>query len=414
MERGPFLVIAVPEVDPERACAALRAEGPVFHADVSRGVSVVGPLVDEGPLTRGTWRVLAEDALSAPGVADVAFHPVRVGWFSYEAGAWMDDVAVDARPAPLPEGWLGRCDAFLVREPGGARVVGRPEAAVALAERLRAGAPELPPARPPTGRPVPVEDRARFEAGVRRVRAHLRAGDCYQVNLARRLEVEDAGDPFDAWRRLRARNPARRAMFVETPRGAVVSNSPELLLSVRGGTARSVPIKGTAPRGESPEPLRRSAKERAELTMIVDLVRADLGRVAAPGTVVTGPRRVGGVGHVWHAMQEVRCRLADGRSAADAFAAVFPAGSVTGAPRIRATEIIRDLEDSARGVYCGALGWFGADGTAWWNVAIRTITFSPGGRASFHVGAGIVLGSRPEREYEETELKAARLRGALC
>jgi anthranilate/para-aminobenzoate synthase component I len=112
-------------------------------------------------------------------------------------------------------------------------------------------------------------------------------------------------------------------------------------------------------------------------------------------------------------MQRVWCDVAHDRDAADAFAAVFPAGSVTGAPRIRATQVIQALEHGPRGVYCGALGWFGAGGHAWWNVAIRTITFA-NGAASFHVGAGIVLGSDPAREYDETELKAVRMAEALC
>jgi anthranilate/para-aminobenzoate synthase component I len=240
------------------------------------------------------------------------------------------------------------------------------------------------------------------------------------VNLARRIRVRHAGDAFDAWRRIRAANPARRAMLVESPWGAVISNSPELLLDVRDRRLLSVPIKGTAPRvartgcrmPPEVEALLRSPKERAELTMIVDLVRADLGRVAAPGSVRAGPRRVGPVGHVWHAMQRVEATLADGRDAVDAFAAVFPAGSVTGAPKLRAMEVIRALEPVPRGVYCGALGWFGAGGRAWWNVAIRTITLAAG-EADLHVGAGIVLGSRPAREYEETELKARAMLRAL-
>jgi anthranilate/para-aminobenzoate synthase component I len=317
-----------------------------------------------------------------------------------------------SRAPDVPVAWLGTCRAAACfdRLTGECHVVG--EDADALADVV-ASAREPGPVAPPTGTLVERDDRANFEAGVRRIRAHLLAGDCYQVNLARRVDVRGAGDAFAVWRRLRASNPARRAMLVETPVGAVVSNSPELLLSVRGGRAMSVPIKGTSPRSVSPEGLLRSPKERAELTMIVDLVRADLGRVAAPGSVWAGPRRVGAVGHVWHAMQRVGCALADGKDAVDAFAAVFPAGSVTGAPKIRAMEVIRALEDGPRGAYCGAMGWFGHGGTAWWNVAIRTVTMT-GGDASFHVGAGIVLGSDPAREYDETVLKARRMQEALC
>jgi para-aminobenzoate synthetase component 1 len=417
--------IPAPRLPAEEVLAALRAEGPVFHGDVGRGWSVVGPLVDEGAVSAADWAQRARDALQRPGLPSCtpavgsAFQPGRVGWFGYEAGPWFAPVAAAAGATPLPTAWLGRCDAAYVLAPdGSATVVGWPDDAATLAARLARGVPPLGPVSTPSGRHVPRDDRQRFMEGVRRIRAHLRAGDCYQVNLARRVDVDSPGDPLDAWRRLRAWNPARRAVFVETPHGAVVSNSPELLLAVQGGRALSVPIKGTAPRGGPVEPLLRSPKERAELTMIADLVRADLGRVAAPGSVEAGPRRVGPVGHVWHAMQRVSCALAEGRDAADAFAAVFPAGSVTGAPRIRATEVIRALEDGPRGVYCGAIGWFGAGGSAWWNVAIRTISFGPRGaaepRASFHVGAGIVLGSDPAREYDETALKAQRMLEALC
>jgi anthranilate/para-aminobenzoate synthase component I len=247
---------------------------------------------------------------------------------------------------------------------------------------------------------------------VGRVLAHLRAGDCYQVNLSRRLIVSSPGDPFLAWLRLRASNPARRAILVETPVGAIVSNSPELLLRARGRRLLSVPIKGTAPLGSPPISLLRSAKERAELTMIVDLVRSDLGRVAAPGSVEAGPRRVGPVGHVLHAMQRVQARLEDGKTGIDAIEALFPPGSVTGAPKVRAMELIAELESCARGAYCGAIGMIGGERVDL-NVAIRTVSFV-GGEAHVQVGAGIVIGSSPEREFEETELKARRMLEALC
>lgn len=291
------------------------------------------------------------------------------------------------------------------------RVAGEAADADALRELL-ADARTAPALRPGSGRIVSPDGRGAYEAAVSRALAHIRAGDCYQVNLARTIEVAEVSDALSVWRRLRALNPARRGVFLETPAGVVVSNSPERLLDVQGRRALSVPIKGTAAGDADPRVLLRSAKERAELTMIVDLVRADLGRVAEPGSVATGPRRVGRVGHVWHAMRRVEARLAPGADAVDAFGAVFPAGSVTGAPKIRAMELIRELETGPRGVYCGAVGWFGADGSASWNVAIRTVTVVDG-RAWVQVGAGIVLGSDPAREYEETELKAQRLLAAI-
>lgn len=336
-----------------------------------------------------------------------------VGWFGYEAGAWMDRQPPPKAPPPLPVAWLGRAEGVAAwdRRAGAWVLAGAAEERGWLAGRL-AAAEEPPPPAPPTGRVVHVDDPAAYLAGVRRVLRHLHDGDAYQVNLARELRVADPGDPFDAWRRLRRSNPARRAALIETADGAVVCNSPELLLAVRGRELLSVPIKGTAPAAAGPRALLRSAKERAELRMIVDLVRADLGRVARPGTVRWGRRRVGRVGHVWHAMQRVRATLDEGHDALDAFAAVFPAGSVTGAPRVAAMEILHRLEPGPRGVYCGSLGWFGDDGDAWWNVAIRTLTFA-GGLARLHVGAGLVVGSDARRELAETELKAERLLRAV-
>lgn len=373
--------------------------------------------------------------------SDLPFPGGLVGWFGYEAGAWMDRMAapapaptIDGVPFALPVAWFGRARAAIVQDhrEGRTHLVGEREAVAALAG-LVAGVGSAPPPDAPTARRIYETPGGHYEDGVRAVLGHLRAGDCYQVNLARRLDFTQAGDAFDLWRRLRRLNPARRGMLVETPHGAVVSNSPELLLSVRRERprpgapvlgsprwiTRSTPIKGTASaRGEpavrraAAAALLASAKERAELTMIVDLVRADLGHVAAPGTVVAGPRRVGAMGHVWHAAQRVDAVLAEGKDAADAFRVVFPAGSVTGAPRLRAMDVIRRLEEGPRGVYCGAVGWFGVDGSARFNVAIRTITVI-GGHASFHVGAGLVLGSVPAREYQETVLKAERLALAL-
>ncbi len=324
-----------------------------------------------------------------------------VGWLAYEAGAWFELMPRPVTPPTLPLAWWGHVAAWARFDRHGRRVAGNAPLASTAA----------PAARPPEGRLVERPDPRQFTEGVRAVLDHLRRGDAYQVNLSRRLVVSHPGDPLDAWLRLRALNPARRAMLIETPGGAVVSNSPELLLRQRGAQLLSVPIKGTAPVGASRQALLASPKERAELTMIVDLVRADLGRVAATGTVRAGPRRVGRVGHLWHAMQRVHARLDDGRDTIDAIAALFPPGSVTGAPKVRAMELIRALEPVPRGVYCGSLGWLGPGGCEL-NVAIRTIQFV-GREAHVHVGAGIVIGSDPERELLETEVKAERMLQAL-
>ena len=382
------------------------------------------------------------------------------GWFSYEAGAWCLPTPAPRTALPLPAAWLARATSAAVHASGRWDLATRAEflqigpnasqvgpnasgpdtvAAVprtgdrlfeAWHHAVRHGAPALDAAH---GRVVEATPEATYVAGVRAIQEHLRAGDCYQVNLARRLTVGAPGTPFDAWRRLHALNPARRGALLETRHGAVVSNSPELLLHAEGGRALSVPIKGTSARSggeQARRSLLESPKERAELRMIVDLVRADLARVARPGSIRTGARRVGAVGHLWHAMQRVSCDLDLRYDAVDAFRALFPAGSVTGAPRMRAMEVIHALEPVSRGVYCGSIGgFFDIDAEAracagHWNVAIRTLSFpassnptsmrsSSADEAHLHVGAGIVLGSDPEREWAETSLKAERLLQAV-
>jgi anthranilate/para-aminobenzoate synthase component I len=311
-----------------------------------------------------------------------------VGYLGYEAGSWFERMPPARDPSPMPPCWFGEV--------------------VAVAER-----PWPTPDAAPRGPACSPGGGEAYEAGVRTILGHIRAGDCYQVNLARALETVPSVPAHTVWERLLLANPARRGMWLRTPHGEIVSNSPELLLSVRGRRLRSVPIKGTAALDTDPRRLLRSAKERAELTMIVDLVRADLARVARPGSIRAGPRRVGRVGHVWHAMQAVEAELDEGRTGIDALAALFPAGSVTGAPKVRAMEIIAALEPVPRGVYCGSMGILLPGGDARWNVAIRTITFASGS-ARMHVGAGLVIGSDPRREWAELLLKARKLAEACA
>lgn len=415
---------------PESVFRVLRGRGPAVWLELGpRRVGLASLTHAERPVGEPPRVSGAAPGAVPPEIARLPFVSGWVGWYAYEAAGAFDAAPPPPPPRPIagapfttPPSWLGRAEATAWWDGQAWAVAGRPEAVDALVDAVYAATP-LGPAPPATGRRVGEGSRERFEAGVRRVKEHLRAGDCYQVNLSRHVDLVDVGDPFDAWRRLRVLNPARRGMYLETPHHQVISNSPELLLRARptpeGLHVRSTPIKGTAPwdcdpirRAEAAQALLASAKERAELTMIVDLVRADLGWHAVPGSVCTGPRRVGRVGHVLHAVRTVEARMPPGVTAADVFARLFPAGSVTGAPRLRAMEVIASLEEVPRGVYCGSLGWFGDDGSARWNVAIRTIT-AQGARARFHVGAGLVIGSEPAREYEETVLKAARLAQAL-
>jgi anthranilate/para-aminobenzoate synthase component I len=334
---------------------------------------------------------------------------IVAGYLAYEAGSSVAPVPA-GRPTPEPPVWLGRYTAGLRWSQDGWEFLGDPE--VGRARLADAATPEPPP--PPTGRERPG-DRAAFLDGVRQIQAWIAEGDCYQVNLARQIHVDDVGPAWAAWQRLRASTPAEHGAFLRiSPDLVVASNSPELLLAADGEHLRTVPIKGTRPRGEDAVARRElfaSEKERAELTMIVDLCRNDLGRVAAPGSVVAGERTLVTLPTVHHAVQPVRARLAPGNDAWDALAALFPPGSVIGAPKIRAAQRIRELEPEPRGVYCGALGY--TIGTrARWSVAIRTAVFS-GSAARLGVGAGIVADSDAEAEWAETGHKARAWRQAL-
>ena len=260
--------------------------------------------------------------------------------------------------------------------------------------------------------------RADYEAAVARTRDYILAGDIFQANIARRMEV-DLPVGFDAWgyyRALRAANPAPFAAFLDHGSVQIASSSPERLIEVRGGHVEVRPIKGTASRATDPtEDAARAAalvaseKDRAENVMIVDLLRSDLSAVCKPRTVkVPSLCAVETYASLHHLVSTVTGELEEGRTAVDALAAVFPGGSITGAPKIRAMEIVAELEKAPRDVYCGAIGYIGFDGAADFNIAIRTATFS-GGRASLGAGGGITLLSDPAAEFDEAELKARRL-----
>jgi para-aminobenzoate synthetase component I len=261
--------------------------------------------------------------------------------------------------------------------------------------------------------------RAYLEA-VDRVLEYIRAGDCFQVNLAQRLLYPASVPPLDLYCRLRQRNPATFAGYFDLGDFIIASASPERFLQVADGQVESRPIKGTRPRGKNldeerirGQELLASPKDRAENIMIVDLLRNDLGRVCRYGSVrVPALCQLETYGFVHHLVSEVRGELRQGLGPVDLLKAAFPGGSVTGAPKIRAMEIIAELEPDARGPYCGCLGWVGFDGSMDTNILIRTFTMG-GGWLQFPVGGGIVADSAPEREYDETWLKAEGMLKAL-
>lgn len=377
---------------------------------------------------------------------EAVFPGGAVGAIDYEAGYALEGLSSAGPDAP--PGWFGVFDTFAIHNVATREVeviswgLGRTGAfderraldrATDLEERLRTAnrepAPERDGARPPGdgtpgGAPFPSIagslGPAEHARGVERILDHIRCGDIYQANLTARFEVRSDVAPPDLFARLQRENPAPHAAYLETDDGTVVSCSPERLLAARGRELQTRPIKGTAPRFADPHEDRASAdrllaspKDRAELLMITDLLRNDLGKVCAPGTVhVPHLRQLESFPHVHHLVSTVHGRLAPGLDVFDALTALFPGGSITGAPKRRAMEILRDLEPVPRGIYTGTVGWVGFDRTADFNVAIRTARHRDG-VYSFGAGGGIVIDSSPEAEWQELLLKTRGLALAL-
>lgn len=255
-----------------------------------------------------------------------------------------------------------------------------------------------------------------YRAAFDRVKSYLKEGDCYQVNLAQRFSAQAKGDAFEAYRAMRQSNPAPYSAYLEYPELKILCASPERFLKVQQGNVETKPIKGTRPRSEDAveddrlsEELRHHPKDRAENLMIVDLLRNDLSRSCEVGSVRT-PKlfEVESFTSVHHLVSTVQGRLSKGRVALDVLRDCFPGGSITGAPKLRAMQIIEELETQRRGIYCGAIGYVGFDGNMDTNIAIRTLTLKEG-ELSCWAGGGIVADSECEAEYQETLDKAAAM-----
>jgi para-aminobenzoate synthetase component I len=268
---------------------------------------------------------------------------------------------------------------------------------------------------------VPEVSRDNFVAAVRRAKEWIAAGDIYQVNLSRPFVAEvSGGSLFPLYQILREVSPAPMAAWLALDGREVLSSSPEMFLRFSGRAVETRPIKGTRPRftdadedARSAYELQTSSKEIAELVMITDLLRNDLGQVCEYGSVeVADLLRLESLAQVHHLVSTVRGMLREDTDAIAALAACFPGGSITGAPKRRAMEIIRELEGRPRGLYCGAIGWFGFNGESQFNIAIRTLV-RESGTLIYQTGAGIVADSDPEKEYEETRHKAAGIRLAV-
>ena len=353
------------------------------------------------------------------------FAPGLVGWIGYEVGA--QSAGTPAHPSRYPDAALLRPDRMLVFDHA-AHVVTAVErgTGATCAEPfgwLKApgnGAQDVP-RRAGTHAARWRHSAAEYAALIEEAQAEIRQGNAYQLCLTNEIRVDGAFDPVEVYRRLRQASPTHHGGLIRADDTALVSSSPEQFLRVTpDGTVTTRPIKGTRPRGATPEhdaaleaELLGSDKERAENLMIVDLMRNDLGRVAVTGSVsVTQLLAVESYAQVHQLVSTVTAVLADGVSGVDAVESAFPAGSMTGAPKLSAMTILDRLESGPRGVYSGAFGYFGADGAVDLAMVIRSILIDPTG-ASIGTGGGITALSVPTDEIEETRVKAAALLAAL-
>lgn len=362
-----------------------------------------------------------------------------MGYFAYDLGRFVERIPEQTLDdVPMADCHLGFYGAVLALNHAQQRAwicaIGAPEEDEQVAARLAAARTEellthlqapapsaAPPAPSPTLTITSTFTRANYLAAVQRAKEYLAAGDIYQVNLSQRLSAPLATTPFSLYQRLMQQNPAPFAAFFETPEAAVVSCSPERFLQVRGREVETRPIKGTRPRGATPEEdarlaaeLLASEKDRAENVMIVDLERNDLGRVCDYGSVhVPELFAVESYATVHHLVSTVRGTLRPGTTALDCLRASFPGGSITGAPKVRSMEIIEELEPTRRGVYTGAIGYLCFSGDMDVNIVIRTVIVKDG-VAHFQVGGGIVADSDPAAEYQETIDKGQALARALA
>lgn len=268
--------------------------------------------------------------------------------------------------------------------------------------------------------PVATTHREAYVSAVRKALEYIHAGDIFQVVLSRKITCRYEGDPLDIYGAIRIINPSPYLYYLQFGDEAIIGSSPEMLVKVEGKKVQTVPIAGTRPRGRNPaEDARLAAelladpKERAEHLMLVDLARNDIGRVSDFGSVrVPEFMEVEQFSHVQHIVSRVCGRLREGQDRFDAFAACFPAGTVSGAPKIRAMQIIAELENYPRGLYAGAVGYAGFNDMLEFAIAIRTMRARQG-LVEFSTGAGIVADSIPEREFEETEHKAGAMLKAV-
>jgi para-aminobenzoate synthetase component I len=402
---------------------SIHGESQPRHSGQGRVLETLGGLLDRFGLA---------SAGETPDPDAPPFQGGLIGFFGYDLAPLLERLPRKApRDSRLPDVRFALYDTAVIVDhaSGAANVVAADllgEGRTTIEKRASAWCEAL--ARPPrreasAWRLGPTESnftKPGYLDAVRRLLEYIAAGDIFQVNLSQRFTAFGDPDPLDLYLRLKTRSPAPFGGFLAWDDLAVVSASPESFYQTRGDRIVTRPIKGTRPRGDTPEAdarlqaeLSASPKDRAELTMIVDLERNDLGRFCRYGTVkVVDPLTVESFAQVHHLVATVEGRIRPELGPVDVARAMFPGGSITGAPKIRAMEIIDELEPSRRGLYTGAVGYFSRGGASGFNIAIRTMIVE-GGRVTYQVGGGIVADSDPENEYHETLHKGRGLREAL-
>lgn len=424
----------VKDVTPEAAFLALKKLDRPFLFSGSGGTGRRYSYAGAGPLsTMGTDKSDPFEALSkvlAENKAEKGPFPFisgAVAYFSYDLKGLIEPSVAFSRKdgQHIPLFMAGLYDPVFVYDHHEAKGYLASQSAgperIATFMELLEGAPAFKSAAIPKAKSFSSDtSKEEYISSVIKAKKYIASGDIYQINLSHRLSIQWSGDPFALYMKLLETHPAPLSSYMDFGSFQIISNSPECLLRVEDGIAETCPIKGTRKRGRDSkednaliEELRASRKERAEHVMIVDLERSDLGKVCLPGSVeVSSYEEVVSYPHLHHMVSTIKGRLTPSIDSPMALKALFPGGSITGAPKVRAMQIIDEIENSARSIYTGGIGWFDQSGGSEISVAIRTAVYKDG-LLSLSVGGGIVADSVPEDEYDETILKAQDFLRAL-
>jgi para-aminobenzoate synthetase component I len=397
----------------------------VTHGEITQ-INRNGSVVDSGadPFDLVKQELLANQSEAFPGLP---FNGGAIGYFSYDLARRLEKLPVIANDAEhIPEMAVGiynwavvvdhhQKQSFLVGQ-GCANKHWQSLISLFCVLPTKAESSQFKVTSPVKSN----MDKVSYTRAFQRIKHYLKEGDCYQVNLSQRFVADCVGEPWVAYQLLREMNAAPFSAYLNFPEAQILSSSPERFLKLENGRVETKPIKGTRPRKAYPasdwhqiDQLRYSPKDRAENLMIVDLLRNDLSKTCKTGSVkVPALFAVESYATVHHLVSTVTGLLAEGKHALDLLKSCFPGGSITGAPKIRAMEVIEELEQNRRGVYCGAIGYMGFDGNMDSNIAIRTLVHSKG-TIRFWAGGGIVNDSNLDEEYQECFDKAAALLGLL-